>query len=87
MELSLSTSSPILLIRKRTRIRPVPKIFRQMQGSVNAIVVGAGSGGTQTGIGRFMAKNSHVVELDLKLLSKFLLNLIFVIGCMTKGCA
>jgi cystathionine beta-synthase len=41
-----------------------PEIFRQMQGSVNAIVVGMGSGGTQTGIGRFMAKNSPVVELD-----------------------
>lgn len=64
-----------------------PEIFRQMQGSVNAIVVGVGSGGTQTGIGRLMAKNSPVVELDLKLLSKLLLNLIFVIGCMTKGSA
>ena len=33
-----------------------PEIFRQMQGNVDAIVVGVGSGGTLTGIGRFMAK-------------------------------
>ncbi|MGC1577107.1 MAG: cysteine synthase family protein, partial [Beijerinckiaceae bacterium] len=32
-----------------------PEIFRQMQGNIDAIVVGVGSGGTLTGIGRFMA--------------------------------
>src|SRR6202045_4900369 len=32
-----------------------PEILRQMQGNIDAIVVGVGSGGTLTGIGRFMA--------------------------------
>jgi cystathionine beta-synthase len=31
-----------------------PEIFRQMDGKVDAIVVGVGSGGTLTGVGRFM---------------------------------
>jgi cystathionine beta-synthase len=35
-----------------------PEIFRQMQGSVDAVVAGVGSGGTLTGIGRFLAKHS-----------------------------
>jgi cystathionine beta-synthase len=35
-----------------------PEILRQMDGKVDAIVVGVGSGGTLTGVGRFMKKNS-----------------------------
>ena len=35
-----------------------PEIFRQMQGNIDAVVVGVGSGGTLTGIGRFLAKHS-----------------------------
>ncbi len=35
-----------------------PEILRQMQGDVDAVVVGVGSGGTLTGIGRFLAKHS-----------------------------
>ena len=42
-----------------------PEIFRQMQGSVDAVVVGVGSGGTLTGIGRFMAKNSPATRMIL----------------------
>lgn len=35
-----------------------PEIFRQMDGKVDAIVVGVGSGGTLTGVGRFMRQSS-----------------------------
>jgi cystathionine beta-synthase len=35
-----------------------PEIFRQMQRNIDAVVVGVGSGGTLTGIGRFLAKHS-----------------------------
>jgi cystathionine beta-synthase len=35
-----------------------PEILRQMQGAVDAIVVGVGSGGSLTGIGRFMRQAS-----------------------------
>jgi cystathionine beta-synthase len=42
-----------------------PEIFRQMQRSVDAVVVGVGSGGTLTGIGRFMAKNSPTARMVL----------------------
>ncbi len=44
-----------------------PEILRQMQGDVDAVVVGVGSGGTLTGIGRFMAKASphtHMILAD-----------------------
>jgi Cyclin M transmembrane N-terminal domain/Pyridoxal-phosphate dependent enzyme len=41
------------------------EIFRQMQGSVDAVVVGVGSGGTLTGIGRYMAKNSPATRMIL----------------------
>jgi cystathionine beta-synthase len=42
-----------------------PEIFRQMEGRVDAIVVGVGSGGTLTGIGRFMAKASPKTRMIL----------------------
>jgi cystathionine beta-synthase len=35
-----------------------PEILRQMEGDVDAIVVGVGSGGTLTGVGRFMRRTS-----------------------------
>src|SRR5579871_5885232 len=35
-----------------------PEIFAQMDGDVDAVVVGVGSGGTLTGIGRFMRAHS-----------------------------
>ncbi len=44
-----------------------PEILRQMEGRVDAVVVGVGSGGTLTGIGRFMAKASpqtHMILAD-----------------------
>jgi cystathionine beta-synthase len=42
-----------------------PEIFRQMQGNVDAVVVGVGSGGTLTGIGRYMAKHSPKTRMIL----------------------
>lgn len=42
-----------------------PEIFRQMQHCVDAVVVGVGSGGTLTGIGRFMAKASPKTRMIL----------------------
>ena len=45
-------------IRKRMSRRPAPEILRQMDNDVDAIVVGVGSGGTLTGIGRFMQRAS-----------------------------
>jgi cystathionine beta-synthase len=42
-----------------------PEILRQMQGNVDAVVVGVGSGGTLTGIGRFMTKNSPATRMVL----------------------
>jgi cystathionine beta-synthase len=42
-----------------------PEILRQMDGKVDAVVVGVGSGGTLTGIGRFMAKASPKTRMIL----------------------
>jgi cystathionine beta-synthase len=42
-----------------------PEILGQMEGEVDAIVVGVGSGGTLTGIGRFMARASPATEMIL----------------------
>ncbi|MGE3150501.1 MAG: PLP-dependent cysteine synthase family protein, partial [Pseudorhodoplanes sp.] len=42
-----------------------PEIFRQMDGDVDAISVGVGSGGTLTGIGRFMRENSPKTQMIL----------------------
>jgi cystathionine beta-synthase len=42
-----------------------PEILRQMDGEVDAIVVGVGSGGTLTGIGRFMRKRSPATAMIL----------------------
>src|SRR5262249_44248622 len=42
-----------------------PEIRRQMEGDVDAIVVGVGSGGTLTGIGRFMQRASPKTEMIL----------------------
>ena len=42
-----------------------PEILRQMDGKVDAVVVGVGSGGTLTGIGRYMAKASPATRMIL----------------------
>jgi cystathionine beta-synthase len=42
-----------------------PEILRQMEGHVDAIVIGVGSGGTLTGIGRFMRQASPGTEMIL----------------------
>ncbi len=42
-----------------------PEIFRQMQGRVDAVVAGVGSGGTLTGVGRFMRQASPATEMIL----------------------
>jgi cystathionine beta-synthase len=42
-----------------------PEILRQMGGDVDAIVVGVGSGGTLTGVGRFMRGASAKTEMVL----------------------
>jgi cystathionine beta-synthase len=42
-----------------------PELLRQMDGDIDAIVVGVGSGGTLTGIGRFMKRESPKTEMVL----------------------
>lgn len=42
-----------------------PEIFQQMGGDVDAVVVGVGSGGTLTGLGRFFKKVSPKTEMVL----------------------
>ena len=42
-----------------------PEIWEQMDGDVDAIVVGVGSGGTLTGLGRFFARRSPKTEMVL----------------------
>ena len=42
-----------------------PEILQQMHGDVDAIVVGVGSGGTLTGVGRFMQRASPKTEMVL----------------------
>jgi cystathionine beta-synthase len=42
-----------------------PEIWRQMEGRLDAVVCGVGSGGTITGIGRFMERAAPHVEMVL----------------------
>ncbi|KQZ79040.1 cystathionine beta-synthase [Mesorhizobium sp. Root157] len=42
-----------------------PEIWQQLDGDVDAVVVGVGSGGTLTGLGRFFAKVSPKTEMIL----------------------
>lgn len=42
-----------------------PEIFAQMDGDVDAVVVGVGSGGTLTGIGRYMRRVSPKTQMVL----------------------
>ena len=45
--------------------RTAPELLKQMDGDVDAIVVGVGSGGTLTGVGRFMKRASPKTEMIL----------------------
>jgi cystathionine beta-synthase len=42
-----------------------PELHKQMDGDIDAIVVGVGSGGTLTGVGRFMRRTSPKTEMVL----------------------
>ncbi|QJP12608.1 pyridoxal-phosphate dependent enzyme [Starkeya sp. ORNL1] len=42
-----------------------PEIWRQLEGDVDAVVVGVGSGGTLTGLGRYLARVSPKTEMVL----------------------
>lgn len=42
-----------------------PEIWRQMEGKIDAVVVGVGSGGTLTGLGRFFREVSPTTEMVL----------------------
>src|SRR6185369_16084559 len=42
-----------------------PEIWQQMDHNVDAVVVGVGSGGTLTGLGRFFARTSPKTEIVL----------------------
>ncbi|MBI4274578.1 MAG: cystathionine beta-synthase, partial [Rhizobiales bacterium] len=42
-----------------------PELLAQMDGHIDAIVVGVGSGGTLTGVGRYMRQNSPKTEMIL----------------------
>lgn len=42
-----------------------PEIFEQMDGDIDAVAVGVGSGGTMTGIGRYLQKVSPKTEIVL----------------------
>ena len=46
-------------------VSTAPELLRQMDGNVDAIVVGVGSGGTLTGVGRFMKRASPNTEMIL----------------------
>src|SRR5262249_57596904 len=46
---------------------PAPEIFQQMEGRLDAVVVGVGTGGTFTGIARFMKEKKpdvHCVAVE-----------------------
>jgi cystathionine beta-synthase len=45
--------------------RTGPEIWRQMDGRVDAVVCGVGSGGTLTGVGRFMARTAPHMQMVL----------------------
>src|SRR5204863_9167518 len=42
-----------------------PEIFEQLEGDVDAVVVGVGSGGTLTGLGRYFARASPKTAMAL----------------------
>jgi cystathionine beta-synthase len=42
-----------------------PEIWQQMQGNIDAFVCGVGSGGTLTGIGRYLREHNAAVDLVL----------------------
>jgi cystathionine beta-synthase len=45
--------------------RTGPEIWRQMEGRLDAVVCGVGSGGTLSGVGRFMARTAPHVQMVL----------------------
>jgi cystathionine beta-synthase len=45
--------------------RTGPEIWRQMEGRLDAVICGVGSGGTLTGVGRFMARTAPHVQMVL----------------------
>ncbi len=60
-----------------------PEILRQMDGAVDAIVAGVGSGGTLTGIGRYMRKASPGTAMILADPEGSVLAPYVETGCMT----
>ena len=62
---STSISSAIRQIRWRTSVEPVPEIWEQMGHHLDAVVVGVGSGGTLTGLGRFFERVQPNLEMIL----------------------
>src|SRR4249920_2202905 len=62
-----------------------PEILRQMDGDVDAIVVGVGSGGTLTGIGRFMRQASPKTAMILADPEGSVLGPLIATGRMTEA--
>jgi cystathionine beta-synthase len=50
---------------RRARAHHRPEIFEQMDGEVDAVVVGVGSGGTLTGLGRYFGRVSPETAMVL----------------------
>jgi cystathionine beta-synthase len=62
-----------------------PEIFRQMEGAIDAVVVGVGSGGMLTGIGRAMRQASPRTEIVLADPQGSILAPLVETGQMTKA--
>jgi len=62
-----------------------PEIFRQMEGAIDAVVVGVGSGGMLTGIGRAMRQASPRTEIVLADPQGSILAPLVETGRMTKA--
>src|SRR5216117_3947082 len=62
-----------------------PEILRQMDGDVDAIVDGVGSGGTLAGIGRFMRRSSPKTKMILADPVGSVLAPYVKTGCMTRA--
>ena len=42
-----------------------PEIWQQMEGNVDAVVIGVGSGGTVTGVGKYLKEQNQEIEIIL----------------------